>query len=350
MARKKREERPEDEVVDAAAITPQYITDSLREEYGADTASIGQITEARDYISTQCATLDFALGRPGIPTAGITNIFGDEASGKSTLGYHLLAETQRRNGIAVLCDYEGAYDFDRGKRIGIKFDDLVMITSPTLDGAFDAIESAMRLIRRSDPNRLICIVLDSLAGAPTKASLEAAYGDILPADKARLVSGSLPKLHAVLRETNTALVLVNQLRAKITMGPVWGGPKETQTAENSLKFWSSVRIHTAAFGAPVGDKDAPSGIEVIAHVKKNKCAPPFRQARFIINFWDGIDTAAAKLTLATKLGIVTTGGGWYQYDGNERFRAGAFASTLAKFPEIDEALAKAPLLWMHEEE
>ncbi len=340
-------------VIEAGTVlTPQEIVNNLREAHGEGAAKAGGLPTARGYISTQCATLDYALGRNGIPTAGITNIFGEESSGKSTVSYHLLAETQRRGGIAILIDSEGAYDYDRGRRIGINYEELIRLEPITLQESFDVIEDAILQIKASDPNRLACVVFDSIAGQTTKAAMEGSYSDIIPADRARVVSQALPKLNqTVLLGSNVALVLVNQLRAKIEMGPSWGGPKMTQTAEGSLRFWSAVRIHFRAASAPIRagtkeDSDA-IGIKVTGKIVKNKVAPNFKNAEFEIRFWDGIDKDGAKLGLALKVGIVTMGGGWYVF-GERKFRAKEWPEILKANPDIDKMLEAAPLLWMEE--
>jgi recombination protein RecA len=352
MAKRQKQSEPREE--GTGELTPAELVDYLHEEMDNQSASSGGFVAPRAYISTQCAALDFGIGRPGIPTGGITNIYGDESSGKSTVSYHLLAETQSRDGIAILIDTEAAYDYDRGKRIGVNYDDLVILDPPTLEEAFDEIEAAIIKIRTRNPDRLALVVFDSIAGESTKASLEGSYADIHPADRARIVSGALPRLHQkALKGSNCALVLVNQLRAKIEMGPSWGGPKMTQVAENSLKFWSSLRIHFRAASAPIttdGRKESEAiGIEVVGEFKKNKIGPNFRKAQFAIKFWDGIDKAGSKLAVAVKVGLVTMGGGWYQIDG-DKFRAKDWPEYLRTHPELDSLIAQAPLLWMVEDE
>ncbi len=334
-------------------LTPAELVAYLHEEMDNESASSGGFVPAREYISTQCATLDFGIGRPGVPTGGITNIYGDESSGKSTVGYHLIAETQRRDGIAILIDTEGAYDYDRGKRIGIDYEELVILTPPTLEEAFDEIEAAIIKIRTRNPDRLALVDFDSIAGESTKASLEGSYSDIHPADRARIVSGALPRLHQkALKGSNAALVLVNQLRAKIEMGPSWGGSKMTQVAENSLKFWSSLRIHFRAANTPItvdARKDSEAiGIDVVGEFKKNKIGPNFKKIQFQIMFWDGINKDAAKLAVAVKVGLVTMGGGWYQVDGT-KFRAADWGKYLSEHPEMDKLIGAAPQLWTMEE-
>jgi recombination protein RecA len=339
----KRAAAPAYDVLDEAAVIAE-----LTHEFGDDAASLGKPVAARDYISTQCASLDMAIGRPGIPVGAITNIYGKEASGKSTLTYHVLAETQRRGGFAVLYDSEGAYDYDRGARIGLDFDKLIMLEPANLEQAFDQIVKIIRTVSVPQPETLITIALDSVAGAPAKAQLEGNFGDSHPAAQARAVSQALPVLSPLIRSTKTALLLVNQLRATLPIGPMggYGGPKDTQIAEGSIRYWSHLRLHFQQSGTvPAGEKESPTGIETFAKVIKNKTAPPFRTARFVIDFMHGIDKTAAQLDVAQKIGAVVTRGGWYKY-GERSFRADDFAEILAGDEALRQQIANAPLIWL----
>ena len=327
----------------------------IKEEYGEDAVRTGIEIHPRSYISTQCAALDYALGIKGVPTSGITNLYGDESSGKSSTSYHILAETQARGGVGILIDTESAWDGERAERIGIVTKDLVRLEPDTLEDGFDEIEDTIRFIRHRDDDRLVCIVYDSVAGGATKASLSGSYADIHPADRARFVSGALPRLHLKsLKNSNVAFILVNQLRDKIEMGPTWGGKKQTQVAENSIKFWSGVRIHFRATSTPItvdGKRDSePLGIEVVADVKKNKAGGRANtKAQFQIMYWDGINKTESKLVVAIKTGLVAQGGGWYHCEG-DRFRGSQWAAYLKEHPDLEPLLAEAPLLWKLEKE
>jgi recombination protein RecA len=325
-------------------LTPEALAVELQGEFGESAASTGKIVEARDYISTQCPLIDYVIGRNGIPTGALTNIYGEEGSGKSTVLYHLLAETIRRGGYAVLYDAEGAYDYERGERIGIDFSKLIFLTPDHIEGAFDEIERILQRVSLRNPDALVLIGIDSIAAAVTKAQIEGSFEDSHPAAQARAVSTALPKLLPSIRKTNTALVAVGQLRAKMAIGPSWGGPQTTQIAEGSLKYYSFLRMYFRKFGE-YGDKDEPVGINAIVDIRKNKTAPPYRSIQFPIDFLHGIDIVQSKLTLAVKLGLVDLRGGWYKYEDQESFRATDFGDVLQKCPNIDEALALAPMLW-----
>lgn len=324
-------------------LTPEALAVELQTEFGESAASTGKIIEARDYISTQCPLIDYVIGRNGIPTGAATNIYGEEGSGKSTVLYHLMAEVINRGGYAVLYDAEGAYDYERGQRIGIDFSKLIFLTPDHIEGAFDEIEAIINRVSLRNPDSLVLIGIDSIAAAVTKAQIEGSYEDSHPAAQARAVSQAMPKLLPSIRKTNTALVLVGQLRAKMSIGPSWGGPQTTQIAEGSLKYYSFLRMYFRKAGE-IGDKDEPSGIESIVEIRKNKTAPPYRTTRFPIDFLYGIDIVQSKLQLAVKLGLVDLRGGWYKY-GEDSFRGVDFGDILTKNPDIDEALKLAPLLW-----
>lgn len=347
MPRKPKAESIED---DGEELTPESITKHLVKNHGEGAASQGKIVVARDYISTQCAGLNYAIGRSGVPVGRITNIYGQEGSAKSTLAYHLLAETQHRGGIAVLYDSEGAYDFDRGKRLGIDFSKLVLIEAPHMEQAFDEFIDVLQKAR-AKPGKLICAVWDSVAATPTKARLEGKSEDIRPGEQARIISAQMPQLNDLVVHTNCALVLVNQLRNKIRMGgmPVYSEESLfTQSGEQSIKFYSSLRINLRMAGK-IGDKDEPEGIEVAANIVKNKVAPPFKKVRFPMMFWDGIDNTTSMLDVAERTGLVSRNASWYVY-GDEKFQSSKFGSILAAHPELGEQIVKAPEKWIEEYE
>lgn len=333
-------------VDDGVELTPESLAAGLSKEYGEDAASTGKMMPARDYISTQTPTMDFALGRKGVPVGRITNIYGQEGSAKSSLAYHILAETMRLGGIGVLYDSEGAYDYDRCKRIGIDHSKLVMIDAPHFEQASDEFMDILRQSRLK-PGRLICAVWDSLAATPTKRELEAKTEELRPGEQARLISGMMRPLNQLVVHTNTALILVNQLRSKISMGgmPVYNTDSiYTQAGEQSIKFYSSVRINMRQAGK-VGDKDEPDGIVVKAQVTKNKLAPGYRKAEFNVMDWDGIDTALATLDIAERIGLVQRNSSWYTFD-DKKFQASKWPEILAANPSIGEAVAEAPELWV----
>ncbi len=332
-------------------VTSDEIVAMLRKKHGDHAAETGKITPAREYISTQSAMVDYTIGRPGIPCGRITNIYGQEGSAKSTLGYHCLAETQRRGGKAILYDAEGAWDRERAGLIGINYDDLIMLEPANMEESFAEIKDTIDHMAKRKPDALICILYDSIAGGMPKAVKEGEIGDSHPAARARIVSDALPDLNDSIRRTNTALILVGQLRNKLEFGGIPGqGPKYTQIADQSLKYWSSLRLSFTQVGK-IGDADAPTGIEVLCSVLKNKVAPPYKKCRFPVMFWDGIDRAKSMLDVALKIGLVKQVGSWYEVDGyDKKFRGVDFVDVLAAQPGLIDLIRAAPELWVREQE
>ena len=332
-------------------VTADEIVSMLRERHGDAAAETGKIVPAREYISTQSAMGDFTIGRGGVPCGRITNIYGQEGSAKSTLGYHCLTECQRRGGTSILYDAEGAWDRERADLIGIDYDSLIVLTPKNMEESFAEIKDIIDHIAHRQPNKLICILYDSIAGGMPQAVLDGTIGDAHPAARARLVSDALPDLNDSIRRTNTALILVGQLRNKLEFGGIPGrGPKYTQIADQSLKYWSSLRLSFTKVGV-IGEAEAPTGIEVMCYVEKNKVAPPYKRCRFPVMFWDGIDRAKSMLDVAIKIGLVKQVGSWYEVDGyDKKFRGMDFVDVLAAKPDLITAIKAAPELWVKEQE
>lgn len=317
-------------------------------------ASAPLTSDIASYISTQCAELDYAIGQPGIPLGRLTIFYGKEGSGKSTLALHVLAETQKRGGLAVLIDAEHRYTRDRGERIGIDSSRLVMPAPLTMEKAFEDVEEIIAYVREEDPDRLVCIVIDSLSGLPTTKQMETALGkDPQPGVAARLVSGELPRLCGLLARHQIALIVVNQLRHHLDMDQFRSKERRkvlktsAMIAEGSLVYWGSLFVYLTSLASPE-DKKAltePTGITVRATIRKNSIAPEGKQALFDINFLYGIDRLGSKLDLLERLGTVTQAGSWFNYDG-EKFQRKGFGDVLAEHPELEEIIARAPLLWL----
>ncbi len=257
-------------------------------------------------IPTGSLALDIALGIGGIPRGRVTEIFGPESSGKTTLAQHIIAEAQKMGGVAAFIDVEHALDPSYAAKCGVNVDDLY-ISQP--DTGEQALEIAEALVRSGAVD---VIVIDSVAALVPRAEIEGEMGDSHPGLQARLMSQALRKLAGTIKRSNTALIFTNQLRQKI--GVMFGNP-ETTSGGMALKFYSSVRLDLRPSEA------IKSGGEIIGNrvrvrVKKNKVAPPFRKAEFDIMYNEGISKAGDVLDMAVEMGIVDKRGAYYYYDGD----------------------------------
>jgi len=276
-------------------------------------------------ISTTSLSLDAAIGVGGVPRGRIIEIYGPESTGKSTLALHIVAEAQKAGGVAAYIDAEHAMDADYAVKLGVKIDDL-LISQP--DSGEQALEIAEALVRS---NGVDVIVVDSVAALVPRAELDGEMGDSLPGLQARLMSQALRKLTAIVAQSGTCFIFINQIREKI--GVMFGSP-ETTSGGRALKFYSSVRLDIRRIGA-IKDGDRVVGNRTKVKVAKNKVAPPFREAEFDIMYGEGISREGDLLDLAAQHRVVEKAGAWFSYKG-ERLGQGRENSkqTLKDQPEV----------------
>ena len=276
-------------------------------------------------IPTGALALDLALGIGGLPRGRVTEIYGPESSGKSTLAMHVVAEAQRNGGICAYIDAEHAMDPVYARAIGVDVDEL-LISQP--DTGEQALEITDMLVRSS---AIDVIVIDSVAALTPRAEIEGDMGDTHVGLQARLMSQALRKLTGNLSKSQTICIFINQLREKI--GVMFGSP-ETTPGGRALKFYSSVRLDIRRI------ESLKDGVEVVGNrtrvkVVKNKVAPPFKQAEFDIMYGKGISREGSLLDIGVDLGLVKKSGAWYTYDGEQLGQGRENAKTfLAENPEI----------------
>jgi len=280
-------------------------------------------------ISTTSLSLDAAIGVGGVPRGRICEIYGPESSGKTTLALHIVAEAQKAGGVAAYIDAEHAMDAEYAGKLGVNIDDL-LISQP--DSGEQALEIAEALVRS---NGVDVIVVDSVAALVPRAELDGEMGDSLPGLQARLMSQALRKLTAIVAQSNTCFIFINQIREKI--GVMFGNP-ETTSGGRALKFYASLRLDIRRIGA-IKDADRVVGNRTKVKVAKNKVAPPFREAEFDIMYGEGISREGDLLDLASNNRVVEKSGAWFSYKG-ERLGQGRenAKQTLKDQPEVLERI------------
>ncbi len=274
---------------------------------------MGDSSAIRDIetISTGSMNLDIALGVGGLPRGRVVEVYGPEASGKTTLTLHVIAEMQKAGGTAAFVDAEHALDPIYAEKLGVNIDDL-LVSQP--DTGEQALEITDMLVRSGAVD---IIVIDSVAALTPKAEIEGDMGDHHVGLQARLMSQALRKLTGNIKRANTLVIFINQIRMKI--GVMFGNP-ETTTGGNALKFYSSVRLDIRRIGA-IKKGDEVTGNETRVKVVKNKVAPPFKEARFDILYGEGISHESELIDLGVQHGMINKAGAWYSY-GDDRIGQG----------------------------
>lgn len=294
-------------------ISLDDLINELKGKYGEGV--IMKLGEARrtdvDAISTGALSLDLALGVGGVPKGRIIEIFGAESCGKTTLALHIIAETQKKQGVAAFIDAEHALDPEYAKKLGVDIDNLLISQPDTGEDALDILEALVR------SGTVKVVVIDSVAALTPKAEIEGEMGDQQIGLQARLMSKALRKVTSVAAKTGVIVIFINQVRTKI--GITWGDPDVTPGGK-ALKFYSSVRIKLTRT-AKIERNGNVIGNRVKAKIVKNKVAPPFRETEYDILYNEGISRLSDLVRMAEKYGILTKKGSSYSY-GDEKIGVG----------------------------
>jgi recombination protein RecA len=335
MAKKQKSEKNFPKDLDA-------VLSQIRKEYGDGAIMrLGENTGIADIpsVSTGSFSLDLALGVGGLPRGRIVEIFGPEASGKTTLTLHIVANAQRNNGLAAFVDAEHAMDPGYAKRIGVNIDELLVSQPASGEEALNIAETLVR------SNSLDVVVVDSVAALTPRAELDGEMGDTHVGLQARLMSQALRKLAGAISQSKTLCVFTNQIREKI--GVMFGNP-ETTPGGRALKFYTSVRLDIRRIGGIKDSNGKMLGNRTRVKVVKNKVAPPFTEAEFDILYAQGISWEGSVLDAALKYEVVEKRGSWFSFEGEQlgQGHEGARAA-MEQNPELTSKIV-AKVTEMHE--
>ena len=285
-----------------------------------------------DHIPTGSIALDLALGIGGIPRGRITEIFGPESSGKTTVCQHVIAEAQARGGVAAFIDVEHALDPGYARACGVNVDELLVSQPDTGEQALEITDTLVR------SGAIDVLVIDSVAALTPKAELEGEMGEMQMGSQARLMSQALRKLTGSISKSRCMVIFINQIRMKI--GVMFGSP-ETTSGGNALKFYASVRLDIRRIGA-IKEREEVVGNQTRVKVVKNKVAPPFKQIEFDIMYGEGVSKTGELIDLGVKAGIVEKSGSWFSFD-SERIGQGRENAKqyLKEHPQVAEKIERA---------
>jgi recombination protein RecA len=336
MAAKTEEKPQEDKVITARNKNLELAIQQIAKDYGE--GAIMRLGDAQvvdiEVIPTGNILIDRALGVGGVPRGRVVEVFGPESSGKTTLTLTIIAQAQKRGGLAAFIDVEHALDPQYAQKLGVSLDDLLVSQPSSGEEALRICETLVR------SNALDVIVVDSVAALVTKQELEGEIGDSTVGAQARLMSAALRKLTALISKARTTCIFTNQIREKI--GVMFGNP-ETTPGGKALKFYASVRIDIRRIGAIKQTDGTVTGNRTKLKVVKNKVAPPFTEAEFDIMYNEGISATGSLLDLALEKNIIEKRGSWLSYKGTQLAQGRDAAKDLLKadralYEEIETAV------------